>query len=130
MVLKRAKCDLMALKLLFLPQNRKNRPAAGGSALSVTCLSSNGLFSTRPKLDSFCAKNIPFGSRPLSLRKTLLALLIAFTPADIFFKRLYQPHAKRANKRYRAYMYLFFKDEYKIVALKYQLLCAKIQSIL
>ena len=62
----------MALKLQFLPQNRKNRPAAGGSAPSVTRLSSNGLFSTGPKLDSFCAKNIPFGSRPLLLAKPCL----------------------------------------------------------
>ena len=116
----------MALKSQFLPQNR---PAAGGSAPSVTRLSSNGLFSTGPKLDNFCAKNIPFGSRPLSLSKTLVALLVAFTPANIFFKRLYRPHAKRANKRCRAYLSLL-KDEYKIVALKYQFLCANIQSIL
>ena len=104
----------MALKLQFLLQNRKNRPAAGGSATSVTRLSSNGLFGTGPKLDSFCAKNIPFGSRPLSLSKTLLALLIAFTPADRLFKRLYRPHAKRANKRYRAYMSLFTKMNTKL----------------
>ena len=104
----------MALKLQFLPQNRKNRPAAVGSAPSVTCLSSNGLLSTGPKLDSFCAKNIPFGSCPLSLTQTLLALLIAFTSADIFFKRLYRPHTKRANKRYRAYMSLFSKMNTKL----------------
>ena len=46
----------MALKLLFLPQNRKNHPAAGGSAPSVTRLSCNGSFSTGPKLDDFGAK--------------------------------------------------------------------------
>ena len=97
----------MALKLQILPQNRKNRPAGGGSAPFVTRLSSNGLFSTGPKLDNFCAKNISFGSRPLSLSKALVVLLVAFTPADIFFKRLYRPHAKRANKRCRAYMSLF-----------------------
>ena len=38
--------------------------------------------------------------------------MVAFTPVDIFFKRLYQPHANRANKRCRAYMYLFPTDEY------------------
>ena len=32
-------------------------------------------------------------------------------------------------KRCRAYVRLFFKDEYKIVALKYQFLCASVQSI-
>ena len=73
----------MALKSLFLPQNRKNRPAAGGSAPSVTRLSCIGLFSTGSKLDNFCAKNIYFWSSPLSLNKTLVMLLLAFTPADI-----------------------------------------------
>ena len=99
----------MALKLLFLPQNRKNHPAAAGSAPSVTRLSSNGLFSTGPKLNNFCAKTFTFGSSPLSLSKTLVALLVAFTPADRFFKRLYWPHTKRANKRCRTYMSLFSK---------------------
>ena len=33
MALKRAKCDLNGvIKLLLLPKNRKNHPAAGGSA--------------------------------------------------------------------------------------------------
>ena len=50
----------MALKLLFLPQNCKNHPAAEGSSPSETRLSSNGLFSTELKLDDFCAKNIYF----------------------------------------------------------------------
>ena len=104
----------MALKLLFLRQNRKNDPAARGSAHSVTRLSSSGLFSAAPKLDNFCAENIYFWFRPLSLTKTLIALLVAFTPADIFFKRLYRPHAKRANKRGRAYMYLFSKINTKL----------------
>ena len=81
----------MTLKLLFLPQNCKNYPAAGDSAPCVTRLSCNGLFSTRPKLDNFCAKNIYFGSNPLSLNKTLVAFMVAFTSADRFFKRLYWP---------------------------------------
>ena len=104
----------MALKSHFLQQNRINRPGTGGCAPSVTSLSSNGLFSTGPKSDNFCAKNIPFGSRPLSLSKTLVMLLVAFTPADIFFKRLYRPHAKRANKRFRAYMSRFSKMNTKL----------------
>ena len=66
MVLKRAKCDLNGvIQLLFLPQNRKNLPAAEGSASSVTRLMSNGLFSsTVPKLENFCAKNIYFWFKP------------------------------------------------------------------
>ena len=108
MVLKRAKCDLNGvIKLLFLPKNCKNHPAAGGSALSVIRLSCNGLFNTGPKLGNVCAKNIYFWFKPLSLSKTLVALLVAITPADRFFKRLYGPHTKRANKRYRAYVCLF-----------------------
>ena len=83
----------MALKSQFLPQNCKNCPGAEGSAPSVTRLSSNGLFSTGPKLDNFCAKNISFGSRPLSLNKILVDFLVAFTPANKFYKRLYGPHA-------------------------------------
>ena len=114
MVLKLAKCDLNGVKIAFLPQNRKNHAAAGGSGPSVTPLSCNGLFSSGPKLDSFCAKNIYFWFKPLSLTKTLVALLVAFTPADIFFKRLYRPHAKQANKRCRAYMYLFSKMNTKL----------------
>ena len=94
----------MALKLLFLPQNRKNHPAAGGSAPFVTRLSSNGLFRTGPKLDNLVQKTFTFGLSPLSLTKTLVELLVAFTPADRLFKRLFGPHAKRANKRCRAYV--------------------------
>ena len=51
----------IALKSLF------NYPAARGCAPSVTRLSCNGLFSTGPKLDNFCAKNIYFWFKlPLS----------------------------------------------------------------
>ena len=46
----------MALKSLFLPRNCKNHSAAAGSVPSVTRLSSNGLFTTGPKLDNFCPK--------------------------------------------------------------------------
>ena len=48
----------MSLKLLSLPQNCKNHPAAEGSAPSVIRLSSNNLFSTELELDDFCANNI------------------------------------------------------------------------
>ena len=64
MVLKRAKWDLNSVKIAILPQNCKNHAATGGSALAVTRLSSNGLFSTGPKLDNFCAKNIYFWFKP------------------------------------------------------------------
>ena len=105
----------MALKSLFLPKNRKNHPAAGGSASSVTRLSCIGLFSTGPKLDNFCAKKTyTVGSSPFSFSKTLVALLLAFTPADRFFKRLYGPLTKRANKSCWAYMYLFSKMNTKL----------------
>ena len=49
----------MALKLLFMPQNHQNRPAAGGSVPpcpSVIRLSYISLFSTGPKLESFAQK--------------------------------------------------------------------------
>ena len=115
MVLKRAKCDLNGvIKLLSLPKNCKNHPAAGGLAPSVTRLSCNGLFSTGPKLDNFCAKNIYFWFKLLSLSKTLVALLVAITPADRFFKRLYGPHMKGAIKRCRAYVCLFSKMNTKL----------------
>ena len=64
MVLKRAKCDLNGVKIAIFAAKFKNRPAAGGSAPSVTRLSSNGLFSTGPKLDNFYAKNIYFWFTP------------------------------------------------------------------
>ena len=59
----------MALKSLFLPQNRKNYPAAGGSTSSVTRLRCSGLFSTGPKLTIFVQKTFTFGSSPLFLAK-------------------------------------------------------------
>ena len=55
----------------------------------------------------FVQKTFTFGSSPLSLSKTLVALLVAFAPTDRFFKRLYGPHTKQANKRCKAYMSLF-----------------------
>ena len=64
MALKRAKCDLNGVKIAIFAQNRKNHPAAGGSAPAVTRLSSNDLFSTGPKLDNFRAKNIYFWFKP------------------------------------------------------------------
>ena len=92
MVLKRAKCDFNGVNIAIFAINRKNHRAAGDSAPFVTRLSCNGLFSTESKLDNFCSKTFTFGSSPLSFSKTLVALLVPFTPADIFFKRLYRLH--------------------------------------
>ena len=100
----------MALKLLFLSQNYKNRPAAGDSdprPLFVTHLSGISLFSTGPKLENFWAKNFAFGSNPLPLSKIQVALLVAFTAADRFFERLCGPHTKGAKKRCGPYASLF-----------------------
>ena len=69
-------------------------------------LSGIGLVITGPKLDNFCAKKNNFWFK-LSFSKILVALLVAFTNADRFFKRLYGPQTKRANKHIRAYTALF-----------------------
>ena len=85
----------MALKLLFLPQNHKNRPAAGGFVI-------RGLNQT-----IFGQKILLLVKAPFPLCNILVALLVAFTAADRFFKRLYGPHTKRAKKRCRPYASLF-----------------------
>ena len=64
MVLKRAKCDLNGIKIAIFAAKTQKSPAGGGSALSVTRFSCNGLFSTGPKLDNFCARNIYFWFTP------------------------------------------------------------------
>ena len=55
MVLKRAKCDLNGVKVTIV---------AAKSQKSVRRLNSNGLYSTGPKLDNFCAKNTYFWFKP------------------------------------------------------------------
>ena len=69
MVLKRAKCSLNGVKIaIFAKKSQKSR-SNWGLWPFVTRLSSNGLFSTGPKLDNFCAKNIYFWFKlPLSYR--------------------------------------------------------------
>ena len=103
MVLKRAKCDLHGVKAAIFPVKITN---SWGCAPSVTRLSCNGSFSTDLNYTIFAQKLF---TEPLSLSKTLVALLVAFIPAHRFFKRLYGPHAKRANKRCQAYISLFLK---------------------
>ena len=115
----------MALKSPFLQQNRKNHLTAGGSVPFVTRLNCNGLFITGHKLDNFCAKTFMFGLSPISLCKTLVALLVVFTPADRFFKRLYGPHTKRANKCCRAYMSLFSKMNTRLYGFKISVFMCK-----
>ena len=64
MVLKRAKCDLIDVKIAIFAAKLQKSPSSCGLSPSVTRLSSNGLFSTGPKLDNFCAKNIYFWFKP------------------------------------------------------------------
>ena len=105
----------MELKSLFLPKNRKNHEAAGGSAPSVTRLSCNVWFSTVPKLEDFCAKKlITLGLSPSLFAKPWLRFW-----SHSLLQRVFLP----------GLCVFFFKDEYTIVALKYQFLCAKVQSI-
>ena len=67
MVLKRAECDLNGVNIAIFAARSQKSPKAGGSTPSVTRLSCNSLFSTGPKLDNFCSKNIYFWSKiPLS----------------------------------------------------------------
>ena len=101
--------------------------------IGVSCIS---LFSTWPKLDYFCAKKFTFGLSLFYLSKTVVALLVAFTAADRFFKRLYEPDTKQANKRCRLYTSLFldmntkFSTSRMICSRKISVFCATVQSIL
>ena len=110
MVLKHAKCDLNGVKIAIFAakiiQQLVALPPMWHARVATVC-------SAR---DLFVRKTFPFGSSPLSLSKTLVALLIAFTLADRFFKRLLGPHTKPANKRCRAYtgMFIFLKMNGKL----------------
>ena len=86
----------LASKSLFLPQNRKNHPAAGPlcDTLELHRFVQHGT-----KIRKFLSKKKSFGSSAFSLSRTLVTFVVAFTPADRFFKRLCGPHRKRANKR-------------------------------
>ena len=86
MASKTCKLGLNGIKIAIFAANHKNCPAAGGSAPSVTRLICISLFCTGSKLDRFCSKKFYFGSNPLVLIKILIALLVAFTAADRFFK--------------------------------------------
>ena len=128
---KRAKCDWLALKLLFLPQNLKIHPEDGGFApsqtISVIRWSFISLFNTGPNSDNFSANNFSFGSSPLPLNKILVALLVAFTAADRIFKRLNGPDRKRGKKRCRPYTSLFSNINTKL--LKQRTICSRKTSV-
>ena len=59
---------------------------------------------------------------------TRTTLLVAFTVADTFFKRLYGPDTTRAKKRYRLYT-SFFSDMNKKL-LKQRMICSREISVL
>ena len=67
-------------------------------------------------------KKFTFCSSPSFEAKSWFQLLVAFTPVDRFFKRLYGPHPKRANKRCRAYTSLFSNMNTKF--LKQSVMCS------
>ena len=113
----------MAIKSLFFVESRKSPSSWGlcpqiSSVMHLSCIS---LFSTGSKLDNFCGKKIYFWFKPPPFSKILVALLVAFTATDGFFKRLYGPHAKRAKKRCWPYASLFGKHEYEIVKIGHNL---------
>ena len=64
MVLKLAKCGLNGVKIAIFAAKSQKSPSSWGSASFVTRLSSNGVFSTGPKLDNFWAKGIYFWFKP------------------------------------------------------------------
>ena len=114
MVLKRAKYDLNGVKIAIFAAKSQKSPSSWWLCSSVTRLSSNVCLARDLNKTISVQKTFTFGSNPLSLSKTLFALMVAFTPADIFFKQLYELHTKRANKRRRAYMSLFSKMNTKL----------------
>ena len=120
----------MQLKLhknrFFVPKNHKNHPARP-QASSVICLSYINLLSTGPKLDIFVQKKKTFCSSFLSTSKILVTLLVALAPAGRFFKPLYGPHTKRANKYCRAYTSLFSNMNTRL--LKSRIICCRKISV-
>ena len=89
MVLKRAKCDLNGVKIaIFAAKSQKSPSSWGLSPLCHTLESQRFCPARDLNYTIFEQKTFTFGSSPLFLNKTLVALLVAFTPTDIFFKRL------------------------------------------
>ena len=90
---------------------------SGPLVIRLSCIS---LFSMGPKLDNFWRKKIAFGSSSVPLNKILV--LLAFTTANRFFKRLYEPGSKRAKKRCRPYTSFFSDMNAKL--LKLRIICS------
>ena len=127
---KRVKCDWNGVKIAcFCRKITKITQRVGTLLLGPLCdrRELHQFVQYVAKLDNFCAKKFTFGLSLFYLSKTVVALLVAFTAADRFFKRLYEPDAKQANKRCRLYTSLFFwtwtqnfQHRAWFVAVKYQ----------
>ena len=108
MVLKRAKCGLNGVKIAIFAINRKNRPAGGGSAPFVTRLSSNGMFSTGPKLDNFCAKTFLLVHAPSLLAKPWLCFWL-HSLQQTYFSSDYTGHMQNELINAAGLICLFFQ---------------------
>ena len=98
----------MTLKSLFFAVKSENSLSDWRLCPPVIRLGCIGLFSTGPKLNNFWEKNFAVGSRSLPHSKILVELLlVAFTAADRFFKRFFEPRTKRVEKHCRPYASLF-----------------------
>ena len=122
---KRAKCDLNGINIAIFAAKITQQLRALPPLTRLSCI---GLCSTGPKLDNFCAKNIYFWFKSSLLPKLWLRfwshLLLQTDFSSDYTSRIRNELINAAG------IVSFFKDEYKIVALKYQVLCAKVQSIL
>ena len=107
--------DIALKSLFFEAKITKNYPSARGSAPGPFCVTAELRRFFEAKLvqqgaeirQLLCKKKTTFGSSPLSVSKSLVALVIAITFAGRLFKRLHGPHTKQANKHCRTYTSLF-----------------------
>ena len=121
----------MALELLLLPQKSSSGWGRCPQAPSVISLSCIRLFSSGPKLDNFCARNIDLRfTRALSLLAKPLLHFRSHSLLQTDFLSGYTGCIRNELINVAGLCVSFFKDEYKIVAVKYQFLCAEVQFIL
>ena len=73
------------------------------------------LLSMGPKLDKFVQKEFNFGSSPLPLIKSLVALLVAFTVAEQTFQAIIWAGYKTILETIPALYISFFRYEYRVV---------------
>ena len=106
MVLKR---DWNGAKIAIFDSKSQKSPSSLGLCPSVTRLICNGLFSTGPKWDNFCAKTFTFGSSPLSLSKTLVALLVAFHSRRQIFQAIIRGRIRNELINVTGLIFLFFQ---------------------